>query len=153
MPASEHLQTARHQAIRAIIENEPVANQTDLQKRLLGAGFDVTQSCVSRDLSRLGVIKSGGKYQLPFGSGEREALLALRQVTYLITNIAPAGPNLVVVKTAVGGAQRVAVCIDSLNWTEVVGTVAGDDTIFVAVTSAANQAIVIAKINHARQNG
>ncbi len=150
MPSSEQQQAARHETIRSIIESESVANQAVLQEKLRNHGYDVTQSCVSRDLHRLGVIKIDGRYQMPFGSTERESLSSIRQVTYLINSIVPAGPNLIVIKTVIGGAQRVAVCIDSLNWSEVVGTVAGDDTILVAVTSAAKQAVVLAKLNHAR---
>ena len=53
--------------------------------------------------------------------------------------VAPAGPNLLVVRTAIGAAQRVALTLDRLNWPEIVGTLSGDDTIFIATTTLANQ--------------
>jgi len=119
--------------IRQIIASQPVKNQEELAQLLTDAGYSCTQSSVSRDLHDLGVVKSDGKYTLK----ETEIMQRLG-----VLSAVPAGPNLLVVKTSVGAAQLVGVQIDQLGLSQIIGTVAGDDTIFIATASQADQSIV-----------
>jgi transcriptional regulator of arginine metabolism len=93
---------------------------------------------VSRDLRELGVAKQGGHYALPPSAAAPDEQ-ALTTAAEFVRRIAPAGPHLLVITTAIGAAQRVALTLDRLNWPEIVGTLSGDDTIFVATTSLGNQ--------------
>lgn len=119
--------------IRQIIASQSVKNQEELAQLLTDAGYSCTQSSVSRDLHDLGVVKSDGKYTLK----ETEIMQRLG-----ILSAVPAGPNLLVVKTSVGAAQLVGVQIDHLGLSQIIGTVAGDDTIFIATANQADQSIV-----------
>src|SRR5690606_8258597 len=98
-------------------------------------GFVATQSSVSRDLRDLGAAKLKNGYRLPErmldGNGE-----LLESVAEFVRDIRTAGPNLLVVRTATGAAQRVAVTLDRIDWPEIVGTLSGDDTIFVATANS-----------------
>jgi len=118
--------------ILELVATRAIATQDDLAAALTAEGWDVTQSSVSRDIHALGLAKAGGRYQQP----SRKSPPAdpdearVREGVLMAT---PAGDHLVVVHTAPGEAQRVGLAMDRLAWSEVVGTVAGDDTIFVAV--------------------
>ncbi len=139
MPAATlDQQLARRNAIAELLTQHRIARQSELVARLRARGLDATQSSVSRDLRELGVAKQGGHYSLPprAGGSGSEALYSSAE---FVRSIEPAGPNLLVIHTAVGAAQRVALTLDRLNWPEIVGTLSGDDTIFVATTTAANQ--------------
>jgi transcriptional regulator of arginine metabolism len=72
--------------------------------------------------------------------------MELRSVADLLRTVTPAGANLLVVKTAIGAAQRVALAFDRSDWPEIVGNIGGDDTVFVATASAGAQKQLIAKI-------
>ena len=74
----------------------------------------------------------------------------LSGVAEFLRSITPAGPNLIVIRTAIGAAQRVALALDRSGWPEMVGNIGGDDTVFVACDTATNQKILIAKIERAR---
>jgi transcriptional regulator of arginine metabolism len=109
-------------------------------------GHDATQSSVSRDLRELGVLKAGDRYvlrqsMLPAVAGEFAALAAF------VREIRPAGPSLTVVRTTTGAAQSVAVAVDKAEWPEVVGTISGDDTIFIATPGAAQQQKVLQRLH------
>ena len=106
-----------------------------------------TQSSVSRDLKELGAIKTGSGYELP---NEEDYSDEMAAVAEFIRDITPAGPNLTVIKTAIGAAQRVALALDRSAWPEVIGNIGGDDTVFVASDSAASQKILISKIERTR---
>jgi transcriptional regulator of arginine metabolism len=93
-------------------------------------GHVATQSSVSRDLRELGVAKLGDRYVLPDArAAPNNDFSTLKQ---FVNSRATAGTNLTVLKTTVGAAQSVAVAIDTARWPEVVGTLSGDDTIFIA---------------------
>lgn len=134
------LHQERRRAILELVGSRRIANQLELVALLTERGIEATQSSVSRDLRFLGVGKIGGHYSLPGGreaGGEsrRDLLAALR----FIRGARPAGPHLTVVFTTVGTAQAVAFALDHAAWPEIVGTVAGDDTIFLATANAADQ--------------
>jgi len=137
----------RWRAITAILEKEVVRNQTQLVKLLKQEGFRVTQSSVSRDLAEMGVAKAEGRYLSPraLAAGETTPP-GLVELGGFIVQTAPAGPHLLVVKTTPGAASSVALALDRSGWPEVVGTLAGDDAIFVAVPGRAGQLRVEARL-------
>ena len=139
MPAAtSDQQHQRRNAITELLSQHRIARQSELVARLRARGVEATQSSVSRDLRELGVAKQGGHYSLP-NPASGAVPESLRSSNEFVRSIVPAGPNLLVIHTAIGAAQRVALTLDRLNWPEIVGTLSGDDTIFVATTSAANQ--------------
>ncbi len=122
-----------------ILRGGSVRNQQDLVRLLKKQGHEVTQSSVSRDLRDLGVLKAAVGYVLPSEESAR-ANGDFRAVAQFFRGFKPAGPCLTVVRTTVGAAQSVAVAIDKAEWPEVVGTLSGDDTIFIATNGASAQA-------------
>ena len=115
-----------------------MSRQAELVALLREDGYLATQSSVSRDLRDLGAAKRKDGYSLPKAS-EIVDDDSLSVVAEFVRDIRTAGPNLLVVITAVGAAQRVAVTLDRLGWSEIVGTVSGDDTIFVATLGGSEQ--------------
>jgi transcriptional regulator of arginine metabolism len=130
----------RRDALRRIIRAGTVGRQADLVRLLQREGFEVTQSSVSRDLRDLGVAKVGHRYVLPDDATTPAA--GFEAVASFVQGWKPAGPNLIVVRTTIGAAQSVALAIDRARWPEVVGTISGDDTIFVATDTARHQRAV-----------
>ena len=138
MPSATLEQNERRRAIARLIETRPIQRQAELVELLRQEGFPATQSSVSRDLRDLGAAKTKNGYSLPKPS-EVDNAQALLLVAEFVREIRPAGPNLLVITTQVGAAQRVAVTLDHVAWPEIVGTVSGDDTIFVATVGATQQ--------------
>jgi transcriptional regulator of arginine metabolism len=138
MPSAILEQHERRQAIARLLDEHAIHRQAELVELLRGAGYNATQSSVSRDLRDLGAVKLKNGYSLPKQS-ELSNAQALHVVAEFVREIRTAGPNLLVITTAVGAAQRVAVTLDRLNWPEVVGTLSGDDTIFVATVGSTQQ--------------
>ena len=110
----------------------PVASQEDLQRALRKRGFKVGQATLSRDIRDLNLSKTSNGYTLP--QGDSASGLALppvqRLVREFVLDVRPA-QNLLVLKTIVGSAQPVAAALDEQEWEEMVGTIAGDDTILI----------------------
>jgi len=129
-----------------MLQKGPLETQGSLVAALTTKGYSATQSSVSRDLRELGAIKTVRGYELPAGSQDDNEQLAT--VRDLLRTIQPAGPNLLVVKTAIGAAQRVALAFDRCNWPEVIGNIGGDDTVFVATDSGTAQKNLITRIEH-----
>ena len=123
----------RRAALAAIIRAQPVASQEQLSDRLRQAGFDVTQATVSRDLEALGAIrgKRGGQlaYLLP-GDIAESSLDRILAEWGLSAEIAG---NMIVMRTRPGSAHVVAAALDEAALVEIAGTIAGDDTLFIAV--------------------
>jgi len=136
------LKEQRHRAIAELIRGQPLANQEELAERLAAQGYTVTQATISRDLEQLGAVKArrDGRLgyalpdQLANGSGSSAQLAAV--IRDWVRSIDFAG-NLVVLKTPPGSAHLIGVALDRAALPEVVGTICGDDTIFVAVRDAA----------------
>jgi transcriptional regulator of arginine metabolism len=147
MPNPNAEQNERRDAIRSLLNEDAVETQQELVAELSALGLAVTQSSVSRDLKDLGAIKTGRGYELPSldHDGEKE----LAAVGNLIRDAKPAGPNLLVIRTAIGAAQRVALALDRSGWPEIVGNIGGDDTVFVATTSGTGQKQLASKIDRA----
>ena len=134
---TDRLQIDRRNAILRILRSGVVRRQSDLAQLLKRDGFEVTQSSVSRDLRELGVAKMGDRYVLPeMGAAPKSDFSTLKQ---FVSARLTAGTNLTILKTTVGSAQSVAVAIDSARWPEVIGTISGDDTIFIATAGAREQ--------------
>ena len=129
---------ARRSILAKIIREQAVGRQTELVAMLRKHGHVATQSSVSRDLRELGVAKLGDRYVLGDAApASKSDFSALKQ---FVSARLTAGTNLTVLKTTVGSAQSVAVAIDTARWPEVVGTLSGDDTIFIATGGARAQA-------------
>lgn len=141
-PGSE--QSVRRAAIRELLERGPVETQQALVDALTGRGIAVTQSSVSRDLRDLGAVKTAAGYELP--RHEHGGAAELIQVGSLFRGMSPAGAHLLVIKTAIGAAQRVALALDRSDWPEIVGNIGGDDTVFVATTSAGGQRQLLSRL-------
>jgi transcriptional regulator of arginine metabolism len=127
---------ARRSMLARIIREGTVGRQAELVTMLREHGHVATQSSVSRDLRELGVAKLGDRYVLPDGAQPKSDFSTLKQ---FVSAQLTAGTNLTVLKTTVGAAQSVAVAIDTARWPEVVGTISGDDTIFIATADAREQ--------------
>ena len=137
MAAELHQSSLRRAAIVKIIRESVVHKQQELVKLLKKQGFDATQSSVSRDLRELQVAKAGDHYIVPDGAAASAD--PFHAISRFVTDVRVAGNALTVVKTTTGTAQSVAVAIDQAAWPEVVGTISGDDTIFVATADARAQ--------------
>jgi transcriptional regulator of arginine metabolism len=139
MPAATvQQQHERRQVIARLLGEHAISRQSELVELLRAAGYPATQSSVSRDLKDMGAAKLKSGYSLPEAAdvSNAESMVA---VVEFIREVRAAGPNLLVISTAVGAAQRVCVTLDRIAWPEIVGTVSGDDTIFVATSSATQQ--------------
>ena len=141
MPAGTDIRRKRQEVIREILSSQPVARQAQLVALLQERGIAATQSSVSRDLKQLGIAKLDEGYAAPEPSA-----IELGAMLEFVRDIETAGANLPVIKTAVGAAQRVAVFLDRSQWPEIVGTLSGDDTIFVATKTAGQQRQLLARL-------
>ncbi len=123
----------RRTQILDLLKSEAVATQAELCEMLARRGIQVTQATVSRDIEDLGLVKTREGYRMP-GSPDPLRLpqpalpIVLKEFLWEVRKAS----NLVVIKTHPGNAHSVAVALDAERWPEVVGTVAGDDTIFIA---------------------
>jgi len=142
----------RQYKIIEIIKNHDVETQEELAERLKGVGYDVTQATVSRDIKELKLTKvqtvnGRQKYAVLTNSDTEflekhyrifsDAVIALNYTT-----------SLIVIKTLNGMAMAVAAAIDGMDYKEIMGTIAGDDTLFCAVESEENAIAVIGKFNN-----
>jgi transcriptional regulator of arginine metabolism len=145
MPQATDSMQKRQKAILAILRGRRVARQSELVRLLKERGIRVTQSSVSRDLQQLGITKLDTGYQQleqPQPEADRDAAM----VAELLREVRTAGGHLTVVKTVEGAAQRVALYLDRSGWTEIVGTVSGDDTIFVATRGGGEQRRLLVRL-------
>jgi len=138
-------QLERRAALVRILRGGGVGRQAELVRLLKRAGHAVTQSSVSRDLRDLGVLKARGRYVLP-GEEVTRANGDFGSLAQFVRGLRRAGPALTVLRTTIGAAQSVAVAIDRAQWPEVVGTLSGDDTIFIATASARAQAELVGRL-------
>lgn len=131
----------RHRAIARIISTGVVRNQEQLRALLQESGVRATQGTLSRDLRELGVVKGPGGYTIPSAPSARSQaqlgeVLAGRMVSAEVSG------TLVILRTDPGNAQPIAVLLDGAPPLGVVGTLAGDDTIFIATRSSRDAAAV-----------
>lgn len=129
------MKSLRQQKILEIIERNDIDTQEALIEKLKEGGYNVTQTTISRDINQLKLVKavtaSGSyKYIVPDVKRENNRTVMNSALTDAVIKI-EAAKNIVVVKTLSGMANAIAVCVDSLNHNEIVGSVAGDDTIII----------------------
>ncbi len=127
----------RQQEILSIISRKRIATQQELAEELIKRGVEATQPSVSRDIIEMGLTKMDGCYVAP-----ERALKYSGPVEMIDT----AGDNIIVIRTQVGLAQPTALTIDGAQIDEIVGTLAGDDTILVAVKNQSAQRVAMKKI-------
>jgi transcriptional regulator of arginine metabolism len=140
----EVMKRLRQQQIRDLIGTRPIRTQHELAAALRDRGFRATQATVSRDVAELGLIKvarDGGErvYAVPARSGQQETSADERLAMILRdlpVNIRPAG-LLLVLRATPGSAHAIAAALDRTGWPEVAGSIAGDDTVFVACADRA----------------
>jgi len=138
----------RHKKIIELVEHREIETQEELADELRQAGFNVTQATVSRDIKelRLGKVATGNdryRYAVPGGkllSGKHQTVEAVFKNTVISVDFSE---NLVVVRTTPGAAQAVALVIDDKGFSDIIGTVAGDDTVLVVVKPKAAVRTVI----------
>lgn len=136
------MKNKRQRAILSLIAARPIRSQEELAHLLEQQGYEVTQATVSRDIKDLGLMKvplrngNGGqfKYVEP-AAGPSYSSRLHRVVAELATTVRGAG-NLIVLRTAPGSAMMLASAIDGAEWPEILGTIAGDDTVFVATAKS-----------------
>lgn len=122
----------RQSKILSLVQSRPVSSQAVLAQQLLAEGIEVTQATLSRDLHELNLVKTVEGYKLPgqllpnSGSSQQQQ----QTIAQFMTEAEAAG-NMVVVKTNPGNAPPVARSLDNIGWNEIIGTVAGDDTIII----------------------
>ena len=126
----------RHNAIRELVASMPVTSQDELRRKQVRKGFDVTQATLSRDIHEMHLYKGPNGYALPNGNGlaaedEDDDLPSVEDVLSSFGLKVKQALNQLVLITTNGGAQPVALAIDHEDWDEVVGTIAGDDTILI----------------------
>jgi transcriptional regulator of arginine metabolism len=139
----------RHSVILELVREHRISSQEALREKLAERGIEVAQATLSRDIRELGLVKvpdeeGGSLYTLPAGVTDPMPTLA-RLLPSLYLGADGVG-NLLVVKTLVGGAQPVAVGIDWEEWPEVVGTIAGDDTILVILRDTGHRDAVVRRL-------
>jgi transcriptional regulator of arginine metabolism len=125
----------RQQAILELVQAGPIASQQDLQHVLAKRGFKVGQATLSRDIRALALVKTPAGYAVGSGSSNELALPPVSRLVREFVLEVKSAQNLLVVKTCVGSAQPVAAALDSEGWPEVVGTIAGDDSILIVSPS------------------
>ena len=137
------MKNARQQKILELIEKYDIDTQDTLIKKLSDEGYNVTQTTISRDIRQLNLVKGVAangsyKYIVPTAAYKENNVPILKSaITDSVTKIESAG-NIVVVKTFPGMANALAVCIDSIHHDDIVGSVAGDDTILLVVKDASH---------------
>lgn len=144
------MKVSRHAKIIELINRYDIETQEDLADRLNEAGFKVTQATVSRDIRDLNLTKLSidGKRQKyvilkPEEDGMNEKYMRVLRDGYVSMDMAQ---NILVIKTVAGMAMAVAAAVDAMKWTEVVGCIAGDDTIMCAIRSTDDTVAVMEKI-------
>ncbi len=143
------MKSKRHAMILKLVASENIETQEELARMLSQQGFDVTQATVSRDIKELRLIKvQTGEGRYKYATVERaESDMQERFITLFsscVISISSAG-NIIVIKTMPGSASVAAEAIDSMKWNEIAGSIAGDNTIFVAVRDGKSIAEVIKK--------
>ena len=144
------MKNARQMAILSIIEKDNIETQEELAAKLRDIGIVVTQATVSRDIKELRLLKvltPTGSYKYATADtaehGVSERLVRMFVDSVLSINYAE---NLIVIRTLSGSASTAGEAIDSMRWPEILGTISGDNTIFIAVRAAEEAPIVVEKL-------
>ena len=136
----------RLNVIREVLSNSPVTSQDELRRKLRRRGIRVTQATLSRDIHQLRLSKGPGGYSLPNGHSapamEDDQAPSLNEMIDSFALRVRQAMNQVVLSTVMGGAQPVAAALDRAEWPEIVGTIAGDDTVLAICVDARQAAEV-----------
>ncbi|MGI5873102.1 MAG: arginine repressor [Bacillota bacterium] len=129
---------SRQKMIQKIIEKEEIGTQFDLAERLKQHGYNVTQATVSRDIKEIGLIKipvegNFSKYSMPVNISVGNIAERMRRMFIDNAVSIDSAENLIIVKTLPGTAQGLAACLDQCGWQEIIGCIAGDDTILIII--------------------
>ncbi|AEG15485.1 arginine repressor, ArgR [Desulfofundulus kuznetsovii DSM 6115] len=146
------MKARRQRLILEIIRQQVIETQEELAEALRAAGFPVTQATVSRDIRELGLVKVPGegntfRYAAPGETPPLRRDERLKRLLRSSVQLIDFSENLVVVKTLPGEAQGVASAIDQAAWPEIIGTVAGDDTILIIVKPKKLVTTVLQRLN------
>lgn len=128
------MKSQRHNAIRELLAGTLVASQDEMRRKLRRRGFEVTQATLSRDIHELRLSKGPGGYSLPPSNGAVDEDNSPPSLSEMVENFAlrvHRAMNQVVVRTVTGGAQPMAAALDHEGWSDIVGTIGGDDTVLV----------------------
>lgn len=148
----------RHQKIAELVSRYEIETQEELAEKLKEAGFSVTQATISRDIRQMNLSK------LPAGNGRQKYVILKQEHELLADNkyirvlrdgfvSMDMAQNILVMRTVSGMAMAVAAALDAINFSEVVGCIAGDDTIMIAVRSVDDTKILMEKIRELIHNG
>jgi transcriptional regulator of arginine metabolism len=144
------MKNRRQSAILELIDREPLHSQEQLRRLLQRQGYKATQATISRDIRDLGLVKRAGDgaYQRsgPDDASPETALGALEHAAAEFLRTVDRVQQLVVVRTGIGQSQPLAVAIDRARLPEVVGTIAGDDTILVIARSDRRAAELVKRL-------
>ena len=129
---------SRQKMIQKIIEKEEISTQFELAERLKKQGFNVTQATVSRDIKEIGLIKipiegNLSKYSMPVNISVGNIAERMRRMFMDNAVSVNSAENIIIIKTLPGTAQGLAACLDQSRWPEIIGTIAGDDTILLII--------------------
>lgn len=129
---------SRQKMIQKIIEKDEIGTQFELAERLKQHGFNVTQATVSRDIKEIGLIKipvegNFSKYSMPVNISVGNIAERMRRMFIDNAVSIDNAENLVIIKTLPGTAQGLAACLDQCGWQEIIGCIAGDDTILIII--------------------
>ena len=146
----------RHQRILDIVRSKPIQTQEDLSAELAREGMSVTQATISRDIKELRLVKApvgdgSYRYNLPVDRNIDDINRRIERVFREAVISVEDSDNIVVIKTLEGAAQAIGAIVDDLDWPEVVGSLAGDDTIFVVVKPADKALEIMARFNKFRR--
>ena len=142
------MKKGRHEAIIELIRNNDIENQSELAYRLQEKGYDITQATVSRDIQKLNLIKvkSNGKFK--YAVVENVGNFEEKYIKIIIETVKSldVAKNLLIVKTQSGMAMATAAALDGLVFDEIVGSLAGDDAIFIATKNDDNAMLLKNKL-------
>ena len=150
------IKNRRQKTIREIIENKDIETQFQLTDELHKYGFNVTQATISRDIKELGLVKVASgenvfRYSFPSGIMTGNNIDRVKKMLRdNLLRIDYSG-NIIGIHTLPGTAQGVAFCVDGLSWKEILGTVAGDDTILLVVKESKDIANLVERLNNLSQ--
>lgn len=125
------MKTVRHNAIKDLLVKTIVTNQDELRRKLAQRGIHVTQATLSRDIREMKLLKGPDGYELPEDDSADQGLPSIAGVLENFCLDVKVAQNLVVMITTMGGAQPVAASIDYEEFEDVVGTIAGDNTVLI----------------------
>lgn len=135
----------RKQALVELLKTQALSNQSEVVSAMQQKGIEVTQPSISRDFRELGVVKLGGRYVIA-SPAQAQVVTSLETNLEMIRSAQAVGDNLIIVKTPAAAGSIVASEIDARSFPGVIGTVAGDDTIFIAVSDKENQRNLIEEL-------